>query len=89
MLIQKLWENSYYFKNGLKELGFDIGKSETPITPVIGLETSTIAFSKALLEQRCLCSPIIYPTVPEGTGRLRCMLSASHTTEDLDKALKL
>ncbi len=86
---KKLWENSYYFKNGLKELGFDIGKSETPITPVmIGLETSTIAFSKALLEQGVFASPIIYPTVPEGTGRLRCMLSASHTTEDLDKALK-
>lgn len=86
---RKLWDNSLYFKNGLKELGFDIGKSETPITPVmIGLETTTMAFSNALLNHGVFASPIIYPTVAPGTGRLRCMPSAAHTTDDLDKALK-
>lgn len=84
----KLWDNARYFKNALKNLGFDIGVSETPITPVmIGQESKTMEFSKMLLEEGVFVSPIVFPTVPQGKGRLRVMLSAAHTKEDLDFAI--
>lgn len=87
---KKLWDNAHYFKQGLKNLGFDIGKSETPITPVmIGDEAKTMEFSKKLLENGVFVSAIVFPTVPKQTGRLRCMLSAEHTKENLDQALKV
>lgn len=86
---KKLWDNARYFKAGLKDLGFDIGHSETPITPVmIGEEAKTMEFSRELLEEGVFVSGIVYPTVPKGTGRCRVMLSASHTKEDLDFALR-
>lgn len=85
----KLWENAKYFKAGLKKLGFDIGNSETPIIPVmIGEEAKTMEFSRELLEEGVFVSGIVYPTVPIGTGRCRVMISASHTQEDLDFALR-
>lgn len=84
----KLWDNARYFKTKLKDLGFDIGKSETPITPVmVGPEAKTMEFSRKLLENGVFVSAIVFPTVAQGKGRLRCMLSASHTKEDLDKAI--
>ncbi len=84
----KLWENARYFKTALQNLGFDIGVSETPITPVmIGLENKTMEFSKILLEEGVFVSAIVFPTVALGKGRLRVMLSASHTKEDLDFAI--
>ncbi|HHW99894.1 MAG TPA: aminotransferase class I/II-fold pyridoxal phosphate-dependent enzyme, partial [Acholeplasmataceae bacterium] len=87
---KKLWDNAHYFKQGLKNLGFDIGKSKTPITPVmIGDEAKTMEFSKKLLENGVFVSAIVFPTVPKQTGRLRCMLSAEHTKENLDQALKV
>jgi len=86
----KLWDNAAYFKKGLKDLGFNTGHSETPITPVmIGDEAKTMKFSKALLENGVFVSGIVFPTVPKGTGRLRCMISASHTKSDLDFAIKV
>jgi len=86
---EKLWENAKYFKNAMKYLGFDIGKSETPITPVmIGDEATTLRFSKALLENGVFVSGIVFPTVAKGKGRLRVMISASHTQEDLDYAIR-
>lgn len=86
----KLWDNARYFKAGLKQLGFDTGHSETPITPVmIGEEAKTMEFSKALLQEGVFVSGIVFPTVPKGTGRLRCMISAAHTKEDLDFAIKV
>ena len=86
---QKLWDNARYFKTALQELGFDIGISETPITPVmIGEESKTMAFSKALLEHGVFVSGIVFPTVAKGRGRCRVMISASHTKEDLDRAIK-
>ena len=86
----KLWENATYFKAGLQELGFDTGHSETPITPVlIGEEAKTMQFSKALLKEGVFVSGIVFPTVPKGTGRLRCMISAAHTKEDLDFAIEV
>jgi len=87
---KKLWDNAKYFKKGMKELGFDIGHSETPITPVmIGDEAKTMQFSKALLAEGVFVSGIVFPTVPQGKGRLRVMISASHTMENLDKALQV
>ncbi|MDA3931098.1 MAG: glycine C-acetyltransferase [Tenericutes bacterium] len=81
----KLWENAKYFKTKLNKLGFDIGHSETPITPVmVGKEDLTMKFSKRLLEEGVFVSAIVFPTVPKGTGRLRCMISAAHTKVDLD-----
>jgi len=85
----KLWDNANYFKEKLSALGFDTGHSETPITPVmIGNEAKTMQFSKALLNAGVYVSGIVFPTVPMGKGRLRCMISASHTREDLDFSLK-
>ncbi len=85
----KLWENAKYFKTALKQLGFDIGISQTPITPVmIGDDSKTMAFSKALLEEDVFVSGIVFPTVPKGKGRCRVMISASHTKDDLDHAIK-
>ncbi|TDL95234.1 glycine C-acetyltransferase [Macrococcus brunensis] len=89
-LHDKLWENGDYLKKGLKELGFDIGHSETPITPcIIGDEKTTQQFSKRLMEEGVYAKSIVFPTVPKGTGRVRNMPTAAHTKEMLDDALKI
>ncbi|MBF4694699.1 glycine C-acetyltransferase [Fusibacter ferrireducens] len=86
----KLWDNAKYFKENLGKLGFNTGKSETPITPVIiGDEAKAMAFSKQLLENGVFVSPIVFPTVPKGTGRVRCMVTAGHTKEQLKKAVEV
>lgn len=85
---KRLWANARYLKEGLRKLGFDTGHSETPITPVmLGNESLTMRFSKELLKEGVFVSGIVYPTVAMGKGRLRVMLSASHTQDDLDFAL--
>lgn len=87
-LNKKLWENGDYLKKGLKELGFNIGNSQTPITPcIIGEETLTQRFSKRLIEEGVYAKAIVFPTVPSGTGRVRNMPTAAHTKEMLDKAI--
>ena len=69
-------------------LGFNTGESETPITPIIiGEEAKAIEFSKKLFEAGVFVSPIVFPTVPKGTGRVRCMVTAGHTKEQLDRAV--
>ncbi|MFV0424087.1 MAG: glycine C-acetyltransferase [Bacilli bacterium] len=84
----KLWDNAKYFKENLAKLGFNTGESETPITPVIiGDEAKTMEFSKALLAEGVFVSGIVFPTVPKGTGRLRCMISATHEKAHLDAAV--
>lgn len=89
-LNEKLWENGHYLKAGLKKLGFDIGKSESPITPcIIGDEVKTQAFSKKLYEEGVYAKAIVFPTVPRGTGRVRNMPTAAHTKEMLDQALAI
>jgi glycine C-acetyltransferase len=89
-LHDRLWENGNYFKKGLKSLGFDIGESETPITPcIIGEEKLTQQFSKRLYEEGVYAKAIVFPTVPRGTGRVRNMPTAAHTQEMLDKALEI
>lgn len=86
----RLWENARYFKSRLESLGFDIGNSETPITPIlVGDEAKTVEFSRKLFEQGVYVSPIVYPTVPKGTGRVRCMITAMHSKEQLDVALEV
>lgn len=85
----KLWENANYLKNGLKDLGFNIGNSETPITPcIIGEEIKTQEFSRKLYEEGVYAKAIIFPTVPRGTGRIRNMPTAAHTKDMLDEALE-
>ncbi len=87
---ERLWDNSKYFKEKLGSLGFDIGNSQTPITPVIiGDEAKTMEFSRNLLEKGVFVSGIVFPTVPKGTGRVRCMVTAAHTKDQLDKAVEV
>lgn len=89
-LVEKVWENAIYFKEKLKKIGYDIGVSETPITPVIlGDESLTQQFSKKLIENGLYVKPIVYPTVPLGTGRVRNMPTAAHTKEMLDHAVAI
>ncbi|AKL94451.1 8-amino-7-oxononanoate synthase/2-amino-3-ketobutyrate coenzyme A ligase [Clostridium aceticum] len=86
----RLWDNAKYFKEKISQLGFDIGKSATPITPVIiGEEGKTMEFSKKLFENGVFVSGIVFPTVPKGTGRTRCMVTAGHTKEQLDRAVEI
>jgi glycine C-acetyltransferase len=87
-LQKRLWENGNYLKEGLKALGFDIGASQTPITPcIIGEEKQTQEFSRKLYENGVYAKAIIFPTVRKGMGRVRNMPTAAHTREMLDKAL--
>lgn len=89
-LNEMLWENANYLKKGLSELGFNIGESETPITPcIIGDEVKTQQFSKRLYEEGVYAKAIVFPTVPQGTGRVRNMPSAAHTKEMLDNAIAI
>jgi len=87
-LHDKLWENGNYLKAGLKKLGFNIGDSETPITPcIIGEEKLTQQFSKRLAEEGVYAKSIVFPTVAKGKGRVRNMPTAAHTKEMIDEAL--
>lgn len=88
-LVQKLWKNSDYLKKSLQELGFNTGSSKTPITPVIvGDEKKAVQLSRSLYsDENVFASPIVYPTVPMGTARIRLMPSAIHSDEDLDFAV--
>lgn len=89
-LQEKLWENGNYLKQGLKALGFNIGASQTPITPcIIGEEKLTQEFSKRLYAEGVYAKAIVFPTVPKGTGRVRNMPTAAHTREMLDQALAI
>ncbi len=87
-LLKKLWKNSELLKNGLKNLGFNIGHSKTPITPVIiGEEKNTVEFSKTLYDEGIFASPIVYPTVAKGLARIRLMPSAVHSDGDIKFAI--
>ncbi len=88
-LVDRLWENTRYFKEQMRNLGFDIGQSVTPITPVmLGDEKLTQEFSRRLFEEGVFATAIAYPTVPLGKARIRVMISASHSREDLDAGLE-
>ncbi len=84
-LVQKLWSNARYFKKKMQAAGFDAGKSETPITPVILGEAKTAQeFSRKLFERGVFAMAIGFPTVPIGKARIRVMISAAHSEQDLD-----
>jgi glycine C-acetyltransferase len=86
--VKKLWENGDYLKAGLKAAGFDTGKSQTPITPVIiGEAQAAKDFSAALFENGVFATAIVFPTVPKGTARVRAMVSAAHTKADLERGI--
>jgi glycine C-acetyltransferase len=88
-LVEKLWANTKYFKDKMRALGFDLGQSVTPITPVmVGDTEKARALSQKLFENSVFAMAIGYPTVPKGKERLRVMISATHSTEDLDFAVK-
>jgi glycine C-acetyltransferase len=87
-LIARLWDNARRFKQGLAQLGFDTGRSETPITPVIiGGEREAMQFSDELFRFGVFAQGIAFPTVPKGQARVRTIVSAAHTEEDLTEAL--
>lgn len=87
-LVERLWENTAFFKRGLQQLGFDTGNSETPITPVIvGEGALAMRFSKRLFEEGVFAQGIVFPTVPADKCRVRTIVSAIHTNEELSKAL--
>jgi glycine C-acetyltransferase len=93
--IEKLWENTRFWKKELALLGFDIGgkttpASETPITPIIiGDSKLTMEFSRELFKEGVLGTGITFPTVPEGKARIRTIMSATHTREELERALEV
>jgi glycine C-acetyltransferase len=88
-LVDKLWENARYFKAEMKTMGFDIGVSTTPITPVmLGEAPLAQQFSRELFEEGVFAMSLGFPTVPRGKARIRVMISAVHTREDLDLALE-
>lgn len=87
--IEKLWDNARYFKAGLNNLGFDTGHSQTPITPVIvGKGALAMKLSDRLFDEGVFAQGIGYPTVPEAKSRVRTIVTATHTKEELDKALE-
>lgn len=87
-LVDRLWENTRYFKAEMKKLGFDTGQSETPITPVmLGDAPLAFEFSKKLFQEGLFAMALGYPTVPMDKARIRVMLSAMHTQAVLDQAL--
>ncbi|HET6380342.1 MAG TPA: glycine C-acetyltransferase [candidate division Zixibacteria bacterium] len=87
-LIERLWENTRFFKDGLAKLGFDIGQSETPITPVIvGAGALAMKLSDRLFEEGVFAQGIGYPTVPEDRSRVRTIVTAEHTRQELEACL--
>ena len=86
-LVERMWENGKYFKKLLSDMGYDIGHSETPITPVIiGDEAKAMKFSDELFKEGVFAQGIAYPTVPKGKARVRNIVTAAHTKEMLDEA---
>ena len=87
-LVKKLWSNGDYFKQQMKKTGFDVGDSQTPIPPVmIGEAQVASAFSTRLFEEGVFAQSIGFPTVPRGKARIRVMISATHSRDDIDFAL--
>jgi glycine C-acetyltransferase len=89
-LIDQLWSNTTFFKQGLKRLGFNTGMSETPITPVmVGDAALAHEFSRQLFQAGVFAPGIGYPTVPQGKARIRTIVTATHTPEELARALEI
>jgi glycine C-acetyltransferase len=87
-LVEKLWDNTRYFKGAMRDLGFDVGRSETPITPVmVGESGKAKRLSSRLFELGVFALPIVYPMVAQGKARIRTIMNAALTEEDLDFAI--
>jgi glycine C-acetyltransferase len=89
-LIKKLWSNTKFLKRKLKKLGFDTGRSETPITPImVGDAEKAFQFSRELFAEGVFVVALGFPTVPEGKARLRTIVTATHKRSDLERALEI
>jgi len=87
-LVARLWENARYFKAGMQRLGFDTGRSETPIVPVmLGDAGLAKEFSRRLFDAGVFAMALGFPTVPRGLARIRVMNTAAHSQADLDRGL--
>jgi glycine C-acetyltransferase len=87
-LIERLWANTAYFKGRLGDLGFNTGASETPITPVMmGDSATAVLFSRRLFEEGVFAQAVVYPTVALDKARIRTIVTAKHSTEQLDRCL--
>jgi glycine C-acetyltransferase len=87
--LKRLWDNTKFFKEGLRDLGFNIGRSQTPITPVIvGESAKAQQLSRSLFEHGVFVKPIVYPLVSKDTARVRNIVTAEHKKEDLEFALQ-
>lgn len=87
--VERLWENTRYFKKAMSELGFNLGKSQTPITPVmVGESGLAKRLSSKLFEAGVFALPIVYPMVSQGKARIRTIMNAALTNEDLDFAIR-
>ncbi|HSO27971.1 MAG TPA: glycine C-acetyltransferase [Anaerolineales bacterium] len=88
-LVDRLWDNTHYFKAEMQRLGFDIGQSVTPITPVmLGEAPLAQTFSRELFDEGVFAMALGFPTVPRGKARIRVMISAAHSRADLDQGLE-
>src|SRR2546429_4374472 len=86
-LVKKLWDNTRYFKQGLKDLGFDMGQSETPITPVmVGESGKAHKLADETFKLGVFVLPIVYPMVGKDKARIRTIVTSAHTKKDLDQA---
>ena len=86
--VERLWDNARFFKQGLADLGMDLGRSATPITPVIvGEAERAHALSDRLRQRGVFIQSVAFPTVPRGAARVRAMVSAGHSREDLAQAI--
>ena len=89
-LVDRLWGNTDYFKREMKALGFDTGLSTTPITPImLGEAPLAQKFSRRLFEEGLFAMAIGFPTVPRGKARIRVMISAAHSRDDLNQGLNV
>jgi glycine C-acetyltransferase len=87
--LHRLWDNTRYFKEGLRKLGFDIGTSETPITPVmVGDSSKARKMSEQLFNESVFALPIVFPMVARDKARIRTIMNAGHMKQDLDFALR-
>ncbi len=88
--LRQLWENTRFFKKGMIDMGFDIGHSQTPITPVMAGESRTaMELSRQLFEEGLFAKPIVFPLVAKERARVRLIVTAQHTRGDLDEALAI
>ncbi|MEM3685433.1 MAG: aminotransferase class I/II-fold pyridoxal phosphate-dependent enzyme, partial [Conexivisphaerales archaeon] len=88
-LFERLWSSTKYFKEKIKGAGLDTGKSETPITPImVGDSAKAQRLADELFEEGIFVIPIVYPMVPKDKARIRTIINARHTKEDLDFAVR-